>query len=108
MVTIVERIVVEHVPALTGMTSETHLSHEHSVHMEEKSNVINLGSIDSNPSTTAGEIDVMDTRHKYVPKVGDKLHKLICNSDQMSVERMEHAKCGRIRGETEEDRLESD
>ena len=67
--------------------------------------IINLGAIHADPSSTAGTIDIMEHLHHYVPSVNEQIHKLICNGDQMSVERMTHAKRGRIRGIGETQRL---
>ena len=74
--------------------------------MGTKSTVINIGAIDANPASTPGVIEVMEKLHEYVPKVEGGLHKLVCNGDQLSVERMTHAKKARCNGRTEEDRLQ--
>ena len=109
MINIVERILTEHVPALQELKSMVlqHVPHEQSASMSRKSCVINLGTVSANPATTAGTIEIMSYLHKYVPKKenGD-VHPIVTNGDQMTVERMTHAKRGRVRAATAEHRLE--
>ena len=108
MEVLVQRILVENIPALSSVKHrvEAHIKHQFSEEMTKKSTVINIGAIDANPASTAGVIEVMEKLHEYVPSVNGKLHKIICNGDQLSVERMMHAKPSRVWGCREADRLE--
>ena len=105
---LVQRTLVQHVPALQHIKNrvQQHIPHEYSDEMEEKSYIVNLGAVDANPSTTIGVIEVLQMLHQYVPTNDQKLHRIICNGDQLSMERRTHAKHSRIRGESMEDRLE--
>ena len=85
---------------------QQHIRHEFSDAMEEKSTIVNLGAVDANPATTIGVIQVMENLQNYVPVNDDKLHRIVCNGDQLSMERMTHARHSRVRGESQADRLE--
>ncbi len=65
--------------------------------MAKKSHVINLGTVEANPASTAGVIDIMNHLNAYVPcsSDGSHIHQLPVNGDQLSVERMTHAKRAR-------------
>ena len=61
--------------------------------MNVKSDVVNLGIIDENPSTTAGAIAIMQHLHRYVPCTGEDMYIAIpAHGDQLSVERSTNAK----------------
>ena len=85
---------------------EWHIPHPHSQEMAQKTHVVNLGVVEANPASTAGVIDILTHLHRYVPVVENGIHVLPCNGDQLSVERMTHAKRARIRGHSQEFRLE--
>lgn len=110
MEVIVQRILVDNIPALQEVKATViqHIAHDHSAEMTERSVIINLGAIDANPASTAGVIDVMTHLHQYVPAGAQEqsVRKVICNGDQLSVERMTHSKRGRIRGPGPRQRLE--
>ena len=59
--------------------------------------------MEANPASTEGVIQIMAHLHKYVPTRGDRLHTIPCNGDQLSVERMGHAKKSRLPGATPSD-----
>ena len=56
---------------------------------------VNLGTIDANPSSTPGIINIMDHLHKYVPKNGDDFLRIPVHGDGLSIERMREAKAAR-------------
>ncbi len=107
MAIVVQRILVHHLPELKPLEAfvPTHISHRFSGAMREASKVINLGVVDADPSSTAGTIHIMTHLQDYVPLVGDQVHRLPCNGDGLSVERMIHAQRARVRGHTLLDRL---
>lgn len=86
---IVQRLLVEHVPALADLKGSVtrHIGHAHTKELSTKSKVVSLGTIDANPASTPGVIEVMEKLHDYIPEVEGKLHKIVVNGDQLSVER---------------------
>lgn len=83
-----------------------HSQHPFAKEMSSPSKVFNLGAMEADPSSTGGVIDIMDRLHKYVPLTGGgHPHVIVCNGDQLSVERMTHAKRARIEAPTERYRL---
>ena len=103
-----ERICVDHIPKLKTLQAhvERHIKHQFTSEMSQESTVVNLGTVSANPASTARVIDIMTNLHKYVPSKGNGLHTVVCNGDQLSVERMTHCKIARIRGATPLARLD--
>lgn len=62
--------------------------------------------IESNPSSTAGVINILEILHKYVPKHNNKIWKIPVNGDGLSVERMRDAKLARAGADTAEGRFD--
>ncbi len=98
-VVLVQRILTAQIPALQELKGQvlSHIPHAHSDDMAKKSHVINLGTVEANPASTAGVIDIMNHLNAYVPcsSDGSHIHQLPVNGDQLSVERMTHAKRAR-------------
>jgi len=94
---VTEQTLVSFIPALQVLSAEVqwHLTHEYSEEMAKKSVVHNISVIEANPSTTSGTIDICEHLQKYIPVVGETTHKIPCNVDQMSHERMTHSKRAR-------------
>lgn len=106
---IVQRTLVKYIDVFKHLYHKVtwHIPHEKSKEMNTKSHVVNLGVVEANPSSTSGTIDIMEHLSKYVPEKEDgQLHTLICNGDQLSVERMTHAKHARVRGAKEKSRMD--
>ncbi len=57
MEVIVQRVLVQIVPWLKSLRHRVsdHIEHEYSNDMAVRSNVVNIGAIDANPASTAGE-----------------------------------------------------
>ncbi|XP_035687479.1 uncharacterized protein LOC118423433 [Branchiostoma floridae] len=108
MVTVVSRILVDNIPPFECLKGKVnrHIPHQHSREMKEKSNVVNLGVVEANPSSTEGVIQVMETLHNHVPAPQGKLLPILCCGDGLSIERMVHSKRARSNGETPRTRLE--
>ncbi len=104
---ITQRILVHHLPVLKPLEAfvPTHICHQFSSAMREASKVINLGVLDADPSSTTRTIDIMANLQDYVPLVGDQVHRLPCNGDGLSVERIIHDQRAWVRGHTVLDRL---
>ena len=99
MTVIVRRILVRHIPAFAEMkvNANARIPHVLSHVMDMKSEVVNLGLLDADPSSTAGTVQIMTQLSKYVPEVNGELLHIPCNGDGLSVERMTHAKRARSR-----------
>lgn len=103
---LVARILVNNIPFLTALKKHVpqHFPHERSKEMAQKTEVINLGVVEANPSSLA--IDITQHLHRYVPDVpGDKLHVLPSNGDQLTVERSMGAIHSRVRSTTARGKL---
>ena len=88
-----ERICVDHIPKLQTLQAhvERHINHQFTSEMSQNSTVVNLGTVSENPASTAGVIDIMTNLHQYVPSKGNGLHTVVCNGDQLSVERINNS-----------------
>ncbi len=110
MIVLVERILVCHIPALSNLSSKVchHLHHRYSAKMREATEVTNLGVIHADPSSTAGTIEIMEYLNRYIPMSdnGEQLHRVPCNGDGLSIERMVNAQKARARAVTPEGRLQ--
>ena len=110
MEVIVQRILVKHITALQELSHRVvgHIPHAESEAMSTKSTVVNLGVIEANPASTPGVIEILNHLQQYVPfeDDGSVVRNIVCNGDQLSVERMTHAKRARIRGPSAKARLE--
>ena len=69
MATMVSRVLVENCPALEGLkrSVQWHIQHHHTEEMQKKSELINLGVFEGNPSATPDTIDILDNLVCYVP-----------------------------------------
>ncbi len=107
-VVIVQRILTRHLEAFKELRSTVtqHVPHAHSLEMASRSDVINLGTVEANPASTAGVIDIMEHLSRYVPSTPEHVHRIPVNGDQLSVERMVHSKRARALGPTPMDRME--
>lgn len=106
---IVQRILTEHLPCMKDLARKVckHIQHDRSAQMATKSHVINLGVVEANPASTALVLDIMDHLKQYVPvKEDGQVHTVPCNGDQLTVERMTHAKRARVVGPDPSSRLE--
>ena len=110
MEVIVQRILVKHITSLQELSHRVvrHIPHAETEAMCSKSTVVNLGVIEANPASTPGVISILHHLQQYVPfkDDGSLVRNLVCNGDQLSVERMTHAKRARVRGPTPQARLE--
>ena len=67
---------------------------------------MNLGVINANPSSTMGVIQIMKELKKHVPlDDGNVPFSILCNWDELSVERMIDARCAIADHEVVSDRL---
>ena len=108
-VILVQRMLVSHVSVFEELTGSItwHVPHPQSKEMAQKTTVVNLGVVEANPASTAGVIDIMTHLHQYVPEFEDgSVHVVPCNGDQLSIERMTHAKRARVQGHSAQDRLQ--
>ncbi len=107
-VVIVQRILTRHMDAFQELkgTVPKHVPHMHSAEMANRSEVINLGTIEANPASTAGVIDIMEHLGRYIPSGQEWVCRIPVNGDQLSVERMINAKRARALGPSPMDRME--
>ncbi|XP_077862791.1 uncharacterized protein LOC102803909 [Saccoglossus kowalevskii] len=90
MKTIVSRIICENLSHFNKYYSdcvEVHIEHEYSEESAKRSELVNLGVIQENPSSLSGVIAILDHLYTYVPVNGDQTHVLMCHGDGLSVER---------------------
>ena len=67
---------------------------------------MNLGVIETNPSSLAGVIEIMEALHQHVPIIDGKPIPVLCCGDGLSIERMTEAHHTRVTHTTPEERLE--
>ena len=67
---------------------------------------VNLGVIESSPSSTAGVIEIMQVLQEYCPETQDGYHAIPAHGDVHSVERMLDARQARANGNGPKARLE--
>ncbi|XP_070554960.1 uncharacterized protein [Ptychodera flava] len=108
MVTIVERIMVKRFNCFEteekGVT--WHISHEFSKESVRKSEIVNLGVIQENPSSGKGVYAIMRRLCSYVPLKDDgNPWPIVCHGDQLSVERMLECQASVAASEHLSDRL---
>lgn len=103
----VTKTLVQRVPNLRHLSKHImhHLQHPYQAEMAQRTSVHNLGVVEGNPSTTSGVIEIVKYLQTFCPKIDDKVHQMPCNVDQLSFERMRHARIGRQSCMTEEDKL---
>ncbi|XP_022107179.1 uncharacterized protein LOC110988185 isoform X2 [Acanthaster planci] len=89
MAVIVQRILVQHMSALDDVCVEAHIPHHFTAEMSEKSSLVNLGLIDSDPRPMSGGRSIMQhLQEKHCPKQEGKPFTLPCNSCEYEVKRM--------------------
>nr|XP_022309155.1 uncharacterized protein LOC111114903 [Crassostrea virginica] len=103
---IVMHIIQQNVPFFASSKVVTHIRHKYWRESSKKSNVINLGVCQENPSTAAGTIQILENLHQYVPTHEDRVHQILCFGDGLSCERHNDAHMSRSNGETMIDRLQ--
>nr|XP_022336247.1 uncharacterized protein LOC111132716 [Crassostrea virginica] len=80
--------------------------HEYSDISSKKSDIVNLGVIQENPSSAKGTLEIMKYLDKYVPVSQEgRPYPILCHGDQLSVERMIDAKLSMAFSEDEVDQL---
>ena len=97
MVVAVMKILVNNVPLFQELKDRVPAGviHEHTNDLRVRSDIVNLGVIDVNPSNTGGAIDVLDHLKQYVPKVNDIPINTPCHGDGLSIECIGKAKKAR-------------
>lgn len=63
----------------------SHITHQYSDKMSQKSSVVNLGIVFAGESSYEGMTEIMEFIHSYIPK--DNKEQLIFGGDQLTVER---------------------
>ena len=110
MIHIASRILVKHIPHFQQFYADAvmwHIPHQYSAESSQRSNIINIGIIDENPSTREGTIAIMSNLQRYVPRRPDGTFRVIpAHGDGLSVERMTDSKRARAADLTDVNRLE--
>ncbi|XP_062602465.1 uncharacterized protein LOC134264190 [Saccostrea cucullata] len=98
MTVIVARIIVQEIPFFKEHFMDCvpkHIRHKFWRESSKKSNVINLGVCQENPSTIEGTIRILEKLQEYVPTHGHRIFPLICYGDGLSCERHNDAHLAR-------------
>ena len=99
------KILAEHFPCFSGYKPPTD-EHKYSKESAQKSTIINLGVDVEDPGTTAGAIQILRKKHKFVPTPNGVPYPIICYGDGGSVNVMKSAKRALSNEITPTDRLE--
>ncbi|KAK3611122.1 hypothetical protein CHS0354_007381 [Potamilus streckersoni] len=96
---IVSRILTTYVPAYDGLDTVWSIPHQYSTQSAFRSEIVPLGILNKDESTTAGMIEILESYKEYVPENedGDPL-PLLLYCDGLSCERVEGAQRARING----------
>lgn len=106
---IVGRILFNHIPHFSSYKDVVrwHIPHEYSAESAMKTETVNLGIIDENPSSTAGVIRIMEAYHTFAPRSSEGAYRVVpTHGDALSVERMNDAKRARAAELSDTNRLE--
>ncbi len=105
---IIQRILVDHLEFFksfaTGLAAD-HIPHQHSLDSVRKSEVINVGIVQENPSSVKGTIRILQHLNKYPPVICDKCYPCVVYGDQLSCERHNDAQLALSNEASEGDRL---
>jgi hypothetical protein len=110
MQVIVERLLIGHLTYFQTCVTTDHKEHKHSHEQSKRSDVVNIGIIQTNPGSTKGSLAVLDILHKYAPfpnGPGLAPFALPVHGDAASVLGMLCAKRGRAGSKTPSERLEA-
>jgi hypothetical protein len=104
---LVERYLVDNMPALEHLASQVnrHIEHIYSTEMAERSEVMNLGVVDADFSSNAGVNQIMLHLQSMCPMHDGQLMRIPCNGDQNSIERMCNLKRAKVREGTSPNQL---
>ena len=94
---IVQRILVTFLPFLEELSKHIlwHIPHAHSSEMSQKSEVVNMGVYDVNPSDTGDTISILDRFLKFIPIAGNQACPIPVHGDGLTVECIMKAKKAR-------------
>lgn len=108
MIKFVSETLLDFMPALKDIPQPEPIPHQFSKELYGKSNVLNLGVVHENPSSSDGVLQIMRHLQTYCPDGKDDhhVHSVLCNGDGLSVERMRTAKQDVARTPSSRTRLE--
>ncbi|XP_056021859.1 uncharacterized protein LOC130054866 [Ostrea edulis] len=102
---LVQKIVQVYFPQFSEMDVKD-TPHQYTQQSKKKSEIVNLGVLQENPSTAHGVLEILKYLHKYVPIGQDRNpYQILCHGDQLNVERMVEAKVSMAFSEDAEDQL---
>ncbi|XP_070542604.1 uncharacterized protein [Ptychodera flava] len=108
---IVSRIICDHFVHFSTYYADcvpNHVPHDYSLESARKSELVNLGVVQENPSSLQGVIAILDWLHQYVPtarRQDDPFHVIMCQGDGLSIERHVDAQRARAGSTTARGRL---
>ncbi|XP_071500137.1 uncharacterized protein [Diadema antillarum] len=109
LVDVVASIMGKHMTYLEDLSRHLPITQEHeeSAAMSKKSEMVTLGVVNANPSTTQGMVTVLQHLQQYVPeKRGSPIQTLV-SGDGLTIERILHAQRARSNGENWKARLDA-
>ena len=106
MIVVAMRMLRTHLTYCVEAEVEDHIEHEYSEQMSQKSELVNLGLFNANPSSNEGVTAIMGHLQEYCPQSEDNVIPILCNGDGLSIERMRTSKEKRCRTPTHLSRLE--
>ncbi|CAC5414325.1 unnamed protein product [Mytilus coruscus] len=101
-----QRILKKHCAAFEGADVCMHIPHRYSKESSKKSEIVNLGVLKENPASCRGVIEIMKFLKQYVPLDRNATPvPVVCNGDQLCVERMVTGRLAMAVSEEAEDQL---
>ncbi|CAG2248808.1 unnamed protein product [Mytilus edulis] len=102
----IQRIRKKHCAAFEVADVCMHMPHRYSKESSKKSEIVNLGVLKENPASCRGVIEIMKYLKQYIPLDPNAMPiPIICNGDQLSVERMVTGRLAMAVSEEAEDQL---
>eukprot|EP00057_Strongylocentrotus_purpuratus_P019457 XP_011673931.1 PREDICTED: uncharacterized protein LOC105442948 [Strongylocentrotus purpuratus] len=109
LVDVVSNIMGRHMGFLESLSPDLPITQEHAqtAAMAKKSEMVTIGVVNANPSTTQGTISVLERLQTYVPVTEGTPTQTLVSGDGLTIERILHAQRARSNGERWEDRLDA-
>ncbi|XP_052059697.1 uncharacterized protein LOC127700321 [Mytilus californianus] len=101
-----QRILKKHCAAFEGTDVCMHIPHRYSKESSKKSEIVNLVVLKENPASCWGVIEIMKFLKQYIPLDRNAMPiTVVCNGDQLIVERMVTGRLAMAVSEEAEDQL---